>query len=344
MESSVSVPGRVNLIGEHIDYLGFPVLPMAITRRLTLRFTPRPDRLIRVSSPDYGTREFEWLPALPPYPPGDFGNYVKAAAQAVATRWGSGKWGLSGGFDGTLTSTIPAAAGLSSSSALVTAVTLALLRLGGIEPDFEALMEVLPEGERYVGTRGGGMDHAVCLAGRKGCALRLDFDPVRFHAEPIPPVWAFFVAHSLRRAEKSGAARDEYNHRRALAQSGDPSALRHAKSERERVEQAIAAMRRGDLPAFGALLDESHRSLRDDLRVSCEQADRLVESCRAAGAAGARIMGAGFGGYVLGVCDRRHAPDVLGRLERDHFAGLPERAQFPDYLMQVEAGEGALSL
>ena len=162
--------------------------------------------------------------------------------------------------------------------------------------------------------------------------------------EPVPPYWAFFVAHSLRRAEKSGAAREAYNHRRALAQAGDPSALRHAVSERDRVEQAITAMRRGDLPAFGALLDASHRSLRDDLQVSCAEADELVESCRKAGTAGARIMGAGFGGYVVGLCDRQQVRDVMARLERDHFRPKPERAEFSDYLMQVEAGEGALGL
>ena len=339
MEFSVCVPGRGNLIGEHIDYLGFPVLPMAITRRMSLHVTPRSDRVIRVTSGEYGTREFVWTPELTPYPQGDFGNYLKAAAQVVAARWG-----IAGGFEGTLTSTIPSAAGLSSSSALVTAVVLALLRLAEIAPEFGSLMEVLPEGEQYVGTRGGGMDHAVCLAGKRGHALRIGFNPVTVQPEPVPPYWAFFVAHSLRRAEKSGAAREAYNHRRALAQAGDPSALRHAVSERDRVEQAITAMRRGDLPAFGALLDASHRSLRDDLQVSCAEADELVESCRKAGTAGARIMGAGFGGYVVGLCDRQQVRDVMARLERDHFRPKPERAEFSDYLMQVEAGEGALGL
>jgi galactokinase len=312
---------------------------MALTRRIRLDFTPRCDRRIRVSGPDYGEREFEWTPDLPPYAQGDFGNYLKAAAQAVSIRWG-----ISNGFDGTLTSTLPAAAGLSSSSALVIAVTLALLRIQDIRPDFEPLMEVLPEGEQYVGTRGGGMDHAVCLAGRARCAIRIDFNPARVHAETIPPAWDFFVAHSLQRAEKSGAAREAYNRRRALSRQGDPTALRHANSERERVENAIQAMRAADLSRFGALLNESHNSLRDNLQVSCDRADHLVEACRRAGASGARIMGAGFGGYVVGLCERRDTNELLARLDRDHFSHLPERSGFPDYLMQVEAGDGALFL
>ncbi|HVW86098.1 MAG TPA: galactokinase family protein, partial [Bryobacteraceae bacterium] len=134
----------MNLIGEHIDYLGFPVLPMAIGRRLSLECTPLSDRLIRVSSNHHGVREFEWTTDLPPWPQGDFGNYIKAAAQAVGVRWATGC-----GFDGVITSTIPEAAGLSSSSALVTAVTLALLRLRGIPWNFPELMDVLPEGEMY---------------------------------------------------------------------------------------------------------------------------------------------------------------------------------------------------
>lgn len=334
MSQSVTVPGRVNLIGEHIDYLGYSVLPMAISRRLTLEYTPCAGARIRVKSDPWGEREFDWTPNLAPYPAGDFGNYAKAAAEMVGKRWGIGR-----GLDGAVSSTIPAAAGLSSSSALVIATALALLRVNGIAATFDELMEVLPEGEMYVGTRGGGMDHAICLAGRRGCALKIDFDPVRVQAEPVPPYWSFFVAHSLQRAEKSGAAREDFNRRRALAMAGDRLALRHAESERQRVEAAIQAMRRGDLPQFGALLLASHASLRDDLRVSCEGADRVVAACMAAGAAGARIMGGGFGGYVVALCDRQNAPEVLGRIERDYYRG----SDFPDRLMQVDAADGVLA-
>ena len=197
-----SCRGRVNLIGEHIDYLGFPVLPMAIGRHLSLDAVPRPDPVIRIASEDYGVRTFEWTEELSPWESGDFGNYAKAAAQMVAAKWGVGP-----GFDGVVTSTLPAAAGLSSSSALLIAVTLALLKARGVEARFGELMEILPDGEMFVGTRGGGMDHAICLGGRRGCALRVSFGPVVLEPEPIPSDWAFFVAHSLRRAERIGAQR-----------------------------------------------------------------------------------------------------------------------------------------
>ncbi|MDE3199267.1 MAG: hypothetical protein KGN84_23160 [Acidobacteriota bacterium] len=334
---TVEVPGRVNLIGEHIDYLGYPVLPMAITRRLRLDFEPLDGAEIRIESGHYGARQFAWTDEIERWPAGDFGNYVKAAAQAVGKRWGIGR-----GFAGRVTSSIPAAAGLSSSSALVIAAAIALLRLRGAEPGFAELMEVLPEGEMYVGTRGGGMDHAVCLAGRAGCAVRVGFRPVKVTPVPIPEGWAFFAAHSLQRAEKSGAAREEYNKRRALAEAGDCHALRHALSEAQRVEDAMDALRGDDIEGFGEILNASHRSLRDDLKVSCERADRLVESCVAAGALGARIMGAGFGGYVLGLCRSGEIEETVAKIDRCHFLRLAERAHFPDYLMRVEPGDGAL--
>src|SRR5215470_14207360 len=109
----IRAPGRVNLIGEHIDYHGLPVLPMALRRSITLTFQRRNDRLIRASSTDFGAREFEWKQGLTPVSAGDWENYLRAAAQVVSARWGSGF-----GVDAEVSSDLPAAAGLSSSSAL----------------------------------------------------------------------------------------------------------------------------------------------------------------------------------------------------------------------------------
>jgi len=136
-----AAPGRVNLIGEHIDYHGLPVLPMALGRRIRVAFRPRTDRLIRAISEGYGRREFEWTSELTPVPAGDWENYLRAAAQAVG-----GKWGVGAGLDAAIASDLPPAAGLSSSSALIVAFTLALLRANGLRATFEELMEVLPEG------------------------------------------------------------------------------------------------------------------------------------------------------------------------------------------------------
>src|SRR4029077_20854148 len=118
--------------------------------------------------------------------------------------------------------------GLSSSSALIVAVTLALLRANHRQASFEELMEILPDGEQFVGTRGGGMDHAASLASRAGCASLIEFVPLAVHHIPIPSDWAFLVANSLHTAEKSGAVRELYNAVRAagteaLRETGYPS-------------------------------------------------------------------------------------------------------------------------
>jgi len=119
----ISAPGRVNLIGEHIDYHGLPVLPIALRRSIRVHFQARADNRICVSSGAYGHREFAWTTGLAPVARGDWENYLRAAAQAIG-----GKWGVMNGIDATVDSDLPAAAGLSSSSALIVAVTLALLR------------------------------------------------------------------------------------------------------------------------------------------------------------------------------------------------------------------------
>ncbi len=252
-------PGRVNLIGEHIDYCGLPVLPIAIDRGISLLYRPRTDAAVRVASelPGLERREFEIAAEIAPYAPGDWGNYPKAAARAVARGYGprnpggggsddapagpSGDHGASGdhdasdlrGIDALVVSDLPPAAGLSSSSALVVACALALLeangRTLGDDVDPRELARRLAAGERYVGTEGGGMDQAVCLLAEAGHALRIAFDPLRTADVLVPSAWRFVVAHSLERAEKSGAARETYNRRRS--ECGE--ALRHLRAARE---------------------------------------------------------------------------------------------------------------
>ena len=358
----VSVPGRVNLIGEHIDYHGLPVLPIAIGRRVHLAFRARPDRRIRaVSTPPYGPREFEWTAALAPAAAGDWENYIRAAAQLIGPR--------PLGIDAAVVSDLPAAAGLSSSTALLVAFTLALLAANDVSPSFEALMDVLPDGEQFVGTRGGGMDHAAVLASRPGHASLIDFNPVSVRPIPVPAEWGFLVAHSLETAEKSAGARQGYNSRRAagsraLERLGFPSykaaaeangaverlenleerdAFLHATSEARRVRAAVGALEEGDAARFGRLLGESHASLRDRLRVSCPALDRLVEAARAAGALGARLTGGGFGGCAVVFGRRGDLPEIRRGLIERFYAGRPEFDE-ERHLIEASPAAGVLHL
>jgi galactokinase len=372
----VSAPGRVNLIGEHIDYHGLSVLPMAMRRSVRVAFRARADRRIRaVSAGGYGVRDFEWTADLTPVAGQDWENYLRAAACAVGRKWGTGR-----GVDAAIVSDLPPAAGLSSSSALIVAFTLSLLRANAAAPTFEELMEVLPEGEQFVGTRGGGMDHAASLASHAGCASLIEFDPLAVRFVPVPPGWAFLVAHSLTVAEKSGAARQRYNACRAagteaLQRLGLPSyrraiegrtfaqleqlgaqtlttrkltdaqrsAFLHVVSEATRVSAAVAAMEQNAAGTFGSLLLASHASLRNRLHVSSAALDRLVEAAMDSGALGARLTGAGFGGCVVVFCREPDLAAVRHNLIQRYYA---ESAQFNEsmHLIHAEPGPGALQV
>ena len=327
----IRAPGRVNLIGEHIDYHGLPVLPIAIGRGIRLAFRRRADRRIRALSWPTSRRSFEWTRELEPAIVGDWENYLRAAAMAVGDRWGIGR-----GMDAAIVSDLPPAAGLASSSALIVAATLALLRANGQNATFDELMEVLPEGEQFVGTRGGGMDHAASLASRPGHASLIEFRPVRVHHIPVPPHWRFLAAHSMVKAQKSGAARERFN---AARVAGEASG--HVSSEASRVEAAVAAMRRDDAPEFGRLMVESHSSLRDQLGVSCTELDLLVEAALASGADGARLTGAGFGGCAVVLTSDDRLESVRQGLIDRFYQG---RADFDaaQHLIDAQPAAGAL--
>jgi len=369
-------PGRVNLIGEHTDYNGLPVFPMALQRNVAYLLRPRADGRVQLVNREarYGAREFEISSSIAPFTQGDWGNYVKAAAQMLATRFE-----LRRGFDAAVDGNVPLAAGLSSSSATLVGALLALMRVNGLELPLAELQDLAAQAERYVGVAGGGMDQAISLGGRAGHALVIDFDPVRMQPTPMPRDWRFVVSNTLVMAEKSGAAREAYNNRtrecrEALALfSAHPEAaglpqsyyrlvhgvpkerllalaslalegallrrFRHVVSEGARVEEARQAMLRGDARSFGRLMDDSHRSLAEDYEVSSSELDELVAIARESGALGARLTGAGFGGCSVALCLEPDAPRVVEALRRRYYAARPAFAG--EAVFVAEASEGA---
>jgi galactokinase len=204
-------PGRVNLIGEHIDYCGLPVLPMALQKEVRIAVRPRDDERIVLynTHPEFEPVEFEIEPAIPEHGGGHWANYVKAPAQELARRFAVWR-----GFDGVVASDIPIAAGLSSSSALLNAVGLALAHINEASTEVRSLAELMADAERYVGTRGGGMDQAISLGGRARFAARVTFNPLRLHHVGVPEDWCVIVADTGVRSEKSGPRRAAYNQRR----------------------------------------------------------------------------------------------------------------------------------
>lgn len=363
----LSVPGRVNLIGEHIDYHSLPVLPMAIQKRIAIAFQMRKDKQVRaLSRQASGVAKFGLDGDFTSGAPGDWGNYVRAAASALQIRYR-----LVHGIDAVIASDLPLAAGLSSSSALLIAFSLALLRANSVEVSLHELATVLPDAEQFVGTRGGAMDHVAILASRAGFATLIkSFSPPEIEYVPVPPNWRFLVAHSLVNAEKSGAVRAEFNERRAagsralqrlgfssypeaLASADEPrlttltedperDAFLHVTTEALRVQQAVAMLRDGDLSGFGKVLNESHASLRDRLRVSVTAVDQLCEAALRAGAYGARMTGAGFGGCVVVLCTNENVEQVGGGLVQSYYA---ERFDFDGekHLFVAEPSAGAIA-
>ncbi|MEJ2187026.1 MAG: galactokinase [Gemmatimonadota bacterium] len=375
----VRAPGRVNLIGDHTDYNGLPVFPAAIRRHIMLLFRAREDDRVRIRNLDdeFPDRAFGADLWIPPAEGSDWSNYVRAGVQSVVRRTGEG--GPVRGWEGVVGSNLPRASGLSSSSALVVASALATLSVNeaGMKP--LELADLLARGEQYVGTQGGGMDQAICLGGRAGHAFRIDFGPLRMTPTRIPDDWVFLVAGSL--AVKTADARSQYNVRarqcrealqRLAVEAALPGAtagystllanndaavlletaehllpdplnrrFRHTVTEAGRVLAAERAMAAHDGEEFGRLMVASHESLRDDFGVSTEALDDLVRIALDAGADGARLTGAGFGGCAIALCRTTTVDAVREALRAKFYAprGVPEPE--PGDLFTAEAGDGA---
>ncbi len=372
-------PGRVNLMGDHIDYNGLSVLPMALQRHVALLYRERADEHVRIASTNicFTPREFELSSEIEPYEDGDWGNYAKAACQAMLKRYDARL-----GFDAIVHSDIPIASGLSSSSALVIASALAVLHASDVWTEKMELAELLAEAEHYVGTQGGGMDQAICLAARRHSASRIDFHPLRLTAHPIPPEWHFIVAFSLVRAEKSGETRETYNSRtrecsealtriiegldlqgevdsytglmaerhpnELLARAGDilddDTLLRrfvHVVGEADRVRRAEKALLDYNLKAFGHLMTDSHESLSESFDVSTPELDQLVYLAVKAGAAGARLTGAGLGGCIVALSSKKKSGKVLKALADRYYKKREYEGPLEDLVFIAEPSAGA---
>jgi galactokinase len=287
-------PGRVNLIGEHTDYAGGLVLPIAVDRGVTVAVTPADS--IELRSDGFGVVELDAGGA------GDasgWGRYVAAVAAELDLLGRP-----STGMRGHVTSTLPAGAGLSSSAALEIALAIALCAIAGfpVEP-VELVQAARRAEERAVGVPCGVMDQAAAIFARAGHAVLIDASSLDHRLLRLPEELEIVVLDSgvRRRLEDSG-----YADRRAELESGDPRRLRHVSTENERVRRVAAALEQtpADLATLGRAFRESHESLRDDFEVSTPELDLLVERAYAHGAIAARMTGGGFGGSVVALVER----------------------------------------
>lgn len=213
----IRAPGRIELLGGHTDYNGCPVIPMAIDKDIVVAASKRTDRKIVIQSvePRFPKREFIIERQISSFPAGDWGNYVKAAVQGLVDHYGQKNHPTKtfAGFNLTVSGNIPAAAGLSSSSALVVVSALTFLHINSLQFKKLALAQLLAQAEKYVGTQGGGMDQTISLLGRANQVLKIEFNPYAITEIPLPPDFQIVAAHSLVYAPKTESAMDKYNRR-----------------------------------------------------------------------------------------------------------------------------------
>jgi galactokinase len=334
-------PGRVNLIGEHTDYNDGLVLPIAIDRSVAVAAAPRDDGVVRIYAEQFAARD-EWK-ATAPRRTGrrEWRDYVRGVAWALLD---SGA--RIGGADMAIDGDLPLGAGLSSSAALELAVAGAFCAASGVEIERRKLALLCQQAENvFVGVQCGIMDQFASALGRAGDALLIDCRSL--DVEWVPLRWedrglAIVVVDSQ---VPRRLAETPYNERReecaraakclgvtSLRDATEPDVAglpeplrrraRHVVRENGRVRKAVDALAGRDPERFGALMYESHESLRDDFEASCPELDLLVDLARRArGVLGSRLTGAGFGGCTVSLVQA----DALDDFRRDVLA--PYRAE-----------------
>lgn len=331
------VPGRVNLIGEHLDYNGGPVLPMAIDRSITIKARSRDDGVVNVWTDRTGSSKMSFPTTVQP---GDVDGW---AAYAAGTVWSLTEAGhIFTGADLVVESALPSGAGLSSSAALTCGIAAAvdeMFDLGLGRTDLALLAQRAESG--YVGAPVGIMDQLAVLYGEAGHAVMIETAPTPPTTRTVPLGWeddglTLLVIntkahHSLadgeyasRRHECEAAAAElglEW-----LSDAGPDAVLRltdetlkararHVFTETARVRGAVNAVSQRAWTQLGTILTASHASLRDDFEVSCPELDVAVDGAIEAGALGARMTGGGFGGSAIALLPLDRVQSVRERVE-----------------------------
>ena len=320
-------PGRVNLIGGHVDYNEGLVLPVAVALDTAVAYRPRLDRRLRIYSAEFDEVVEYDIDSLTPGTVSGWAAYPAGVAWAVV-----GAGFPIRGLDAAVVSSIPIGGGLSSSAALEVAFAAALRQSSDLEIPNVELAKLCQRAEnQFVGVRCGIMDQVASACAQTGRALLLDCRSLEIRPVALPATLRIAILctgidRELRSSEYNKRRYEcEEAVRRLAAVDADIRALRDVEPERlhsllrhltppldrrvrhvvgeiERVSLAAAALEQGESERFGELMFASHRSLRDDYQVSSDELDSLVALAqRAPGAIGARLTGAGFGGCTVNV-------------------------------------------
>jgi len=352
-------PGRVNLLGGP-DYNEVFVLPFALGAGVFAAASRRSDRRLALTSRQAGGE-----PVLLDIDTLEPGSAPGWAAYPAGVAWALRQAGyLAGGADVAIDADLPAGAGLSSSAALECSVALALTELYGVPVPRRELAALARRAENdFAGAPTGIMDQMAALLGRAGHALLLDCRTGTETAVPLDPAAAGLTLLVIDTRVRHVVADGQYGNRRQACEqaasmlgvrslrdvTGDPAALArlteptlrrlagHVIAESGRVLRAAGLLRAGDQAAIGELLTASHRSLRDEFRMSWPQADEAVEAAVDAGAAGARMTGGGFGGSVVALLSTERAGLVRTAITRS----FTRRNWPPPHYLDAVPSDGA---
>lgn len=308
-------PGRVNLIGEHVDYNGGRVLPTALHLGVNIAISQRTDKLIRIKA--------EGFDGITERPVGDsiknhWSDYIIGAANLAYSQGLIEK-----GLNVAVSTNLPVGSGLSSSAAIIVGLldgcnTLSKGELSRLDL---AIMARSVETD-YIGVPVGIMDQMAVAIANSGQALSLDTHNLNYSLIDLPCDYHMAVIHSgVHRQLNEGRykiRKEECDHikialnRKDICQMSDQDLAtlthlpeniyrraRHVMTEHRRVEAASQALEQKDMVKFGTLMKISHLSMRDDFEMSVPQIDALVESANSLGALGARLTGGGFGGCIV---------------------------------------------
>ncbi len=358
-------PGRVNLIGEHTDYTGGFVLPMAIDFQTVAAVSARDDGQAVFYSVNYEEEKRFAIAKQTRAPEGHWSDYP------AGVLWCLGQAGITvGGFNMTLAGDVPLGAGLSSSASVEVATAVALLVHAGAMLSLVELANLCRRAENeYVGAKSGIMDQFIVAGGVAERAMLLDCRALAFELLPLPGAVKIVVCNSMVKhavaTGEYGDRRDEVEHGQAVvirlrpgvamlrdasvadldacrSEMGEASFLRcrHIVTENGRVLRAREALLASDMKAFGGLMAEAHASFRDDFAASCAEVDTLVGiAARQPGCFGARITGGGFGGCTVNVVEADQANAFVDAVKHEYAAATGIEAD----CFVCEASDGALA-
>ena len=358
----VAAPGRVNLIGEHTDYNQGFVLPVAIDRYIVLAVAPRRDRRVLLKAPNLRAEAEFSLEGIERDEKQPWSNYQRGVA------WQLQQAGYSlRGMEAVIWGDVPVGSGLSSSAAVEVATAYAFKLLNDLEIDGVELALLCQRAEKeFVGVECGIMDQLIAVLGKKDHALLIDCQDLSTEQVAIPREASIVVADTTKRRELLLSA---YNERRQECERGAkllgvgslrqlsveefatreeelPEPIRrrcrHVIYENQRVLEGVDALKEADLEEFGRLMQESHRSLRDDFEVSSAELDLLVDAAlEVEGVYGSRLTGAGFGGCTVSLVEQEAVEAFMAHVGESYRAatGIAPRI----YVCDAEDGASHLA-